>query len=499
MRQIVKRFPGVLANDHVDFSVAAGEVHVLLGENGAGKSTLMQILYGFLRMDEGEILIGGKSVRIDSPKTAIALGIGMLHQDFTLADSLTVVENTILGLKQSFGPVLRIRRASERLRLLSSRYGLAVDPSAVVGTLPIGVRQRVEILKLLYRDAKVLILDEPTAVLTSPEKDRLFSVLRSLRAEGHSILLITHKLHEIMELADRVTVMRDGRAVVTVDTRHTNEAELSQLMFGREMNLRVEKESNIPGLVRLSIRDLRVRGDVGQESVRGISLDVHEGEIVGIAGVEGNGQAEMAQAILRLRPIQGGEINLPLSTKAEGRGNSISYVPADRRFVGSVAVMSIADNSVLGSQWERMRGPFMDHTAKRLHARELVRRFGVRCATLETSAEQLSGGNLQKLILGREILRDAKVMVVEQPTRGLDAGAVTTIWKELLRERKKGTAILLISAELEELLSLCDRIAVIFEGRIVGIVEGAVATMETIGRLMAGSVPDLATEADSHA
>lgn len=490
MRAIVKRFPGVLANDHVDLTVEAGEIHALLGENGAGKSTLVQILYGFHPMDSGEILIDGIPAKIDSPKDAIALGIGMVHQEFMLVQRFTATQNIVLGAKGT-GPLLDIKADSARLKKMSERHHLAIDPDARIDSLPIGVQQRVEILKLLYRDAKLLILDEPTAVLTPPEKDRLFSVLRSLRAEGRSIIIVTHKLHEIMELADRVTILRDGRTVGTVATAATLASELARLMVGREVNLHAEKQPLRRGECVLSVRNLRVRDTNGHEKVRGLSLDIHCGEIVGIAGVDGNGQSQLAEAILNLRPIASGQVFLEGKevtnlTVAEHRARGLGYVPADRRGVGSVAHLSIADNLILGSQRSRTRRGFLDRPSIRAYARMIVTRFGVRSVGIDTAAGKLSGGNLQKVILAREIMRGTKALVVEQPTRGLDVGAIESIWKELLRERDSGTAILLISAELEELLNLADLIAVIFNGQIVGVVDAKSANIELLGSMMAG-------------
>jgi general nucleoside transport system ATP-binding protein len=357
--------------------------------------------------------------------------------------------------------------------------------------LPIGVQQRVEILKLLYRDARLLILDEPTAVLTTHEKDQLFTVLRGLRAQGRSIVIVTHKLQEILELADRVTVMRDGRVVGAVSTRDTSEHELARLMVGRDVNLRAHRAPVERGRAVLRVEGLRVRDDVGQEKVCGVSLEVHAGEILGIAGVDGNGQSQLAEAIMHLRPAHQGHVflddrevtRLPV---AQHRALGLSYVPADRRHVGSITDLSIADNAILGSQRKRTRGLFLDKRRIREHAEGLMARFAVRANTPNTIAGKLSGGNLQKLILGREILQDAPAMVVEQPTRGLDVGAVEAVWIELLRERERGKAILLISAELEELMNLCDRIAVMFEGRIAGILDAAGVTSEKLGLMISG-------------
>jgi general nucleoside transport system ATP-binding protein len=490
MRKIVKRFPGVVANSDVDLTIEPGEIHALLGENGAGKSTLMQILYGFHSMDSGSILIDDKPVEIRSPKDAIALGIGMVHQEFMLVRRFSVVENTVLGLKG-----FHLREAAQRLRSLSDQHHLAIDPYAQVQHLPIGVQQRVEILKLLYRDARLLILDEPTAVLTTHEKDQLFNVLRGLRNQGRSIVIVTHKLQEIIDLADRVTVMRDGRVVATVSTRQTSEQELARLMVGRDVNLRAQRTPIERGRAVLRVDGLHVRDEVGQEKVRGISLDVHAGEIVGIAGVDGNGQSQLAEAIMHLRPAYKGSVFLDghevtRLTVAQHRALGLSYVPADRRHVGSITEMPVAENAILGSQRKHTRGLFLDRQRIREHAEKLIARFGVRATSIGTLAGKLSGGNLQKLILGREILQDRAAMVVEQPTRGLDVGAVEAVWLELLHERHRGKAILLISAELEELMNLADRIAVMFEGQIVGILDAADVTTEKLGLMISGLSAD---------
>ncbi len=494
MRNIVKRFPGVLANNRVNLTIQLGEIHALVGENGAGKSTLMQILYGFHAMDSGEILIDGERVHLGSPKDAIARGIGMVHQEFMLVRPFSVAENTVLGLRDGGGPLLDLQKASARLRDLSNRHGLALDPGARVGSLPIGVQQRVEILKLLYRDARLLILDEPTAVLTPQEKDRLFAILRKLREDGRSVVIVTHKLSEIMELADRVTVMRDGQVVATRAIGSTSERDLTQLMVGREVNLRVEKSSRVRGEPVLQIKDLRVEDESGLEKVRGLSLDVHAGEILGIAGVDGNGQSELAEAIMHLREIKAGRVllrgaDVTTLSVARHRAMGISYVPADRRHVGSITAMTVADNAILGQQRKHAGRFFRSVQDARHSAQTLVSRFGIRSSGIDGAAGKLSGGNLQKLILGREITRGSAALIVEQPTRGLDIGAVESIWRELLLAREEGKAILLISAEMEELLNLADRIAVMFEGRIMGIVEAAGASVEQIGLMMAGIAP----------
>ena len=509
MRNIVKRFPGVLANDGVNLTIRAGEIHALLGENGAGKSTLMQILYGFYSMDSGEILIDGERVHLSSSKQAIGLGIGMVHQEFMLVRQFSVVENVVLGLQEAVGPWLDLRGASQRLRDLSHRHGLALDPSAKVGSLPVGVQQRVEIVKLLYRHARLLILDEPTAVLTPQEKEHLFAVLRALRSDGRSVVIVTHKLGEIMELADRVTVMRDGKVVAVRDIASTSEQELTQLMVGREVNLRADKSIQKAGKPILQVKQLRIEDETGRPRVRGLSLEVRAGEILGIAGVDGNGQSELAEAVMHLRKIKGGQVLLHDAevthlSLAQHRLRGISYVPADRRRVGSVTEMTVADNAILGLQRKYRGRVFRRVREARESARALIARFGVRSSGIDVAAGKLSGGNLQKLILGREIMRGAAALVVEHPTRGLDVGAIEAVWQELLRARQEGKAILLISAELDELLNLADRIAVMFEGRLMGIVDAAKASAEQIGRMMAGipaggaATSTAATEESAH-
>lgn len=493
MRDVVKRFPGVLANDRVSLTIRAGEVHALLGENGAGKSTLMQILYGLHSMDSGEVSIDGQAVRIRSPRDAIALGIGMVHQEFMLIPPFSVAENTVLGTGGTWS-VLNVKKAAARVKDLSDRYRLALEPTAKVADLPIGVQQRVEILKLLNRDARILILDEPTAVLTPQEKDHLFHVLRNLREAGRSVVLVTHKLGEVMEIANRVTVLRDGEvAGETLNIAQTSEAGLARRMVGRDVNLHAERSEAAPGAPVLCVENLHVRGDSGREKVRGVSLEVRRGEILGIAGVDGNGQSELAQAIMNLRSIESGSValngtDMTRRSVADHRTEGIAYVPADRRHLGSVVEMSIVDNAILGLRPDHgKKGLFRSACKERETADQLVRRFDVRTKSLDLAAGNLSGGNLQKLILGREILQGTAALVVEHPTRGLDIGAVESVWQELRRSRWEGMAVLLISAELEELLNLADRIAVMFEGRIVGTLEAASASIEAMGPMMAGS------------
>jgi simple sugar transport system ATP-binding protein len=506
MKDIVKRFPGVVANDHINLTIEEGEIHALLGENGAGKSTLMQILYGLYQRDSGEILVRGQPVEIHSPSDAIALGIGMIHQDFMLIQPFTVVENVVMGLDEpGSGPLLDLPKAAARLQALSQQHGLAVDPAARVQHLPVGVQQRVEILKLLYRNAKLLILDEPTAVLTPQEVEGLMEVVRSLRAEGHSVVFITHKLHEVMAAADQVTILRDGKVIATVKTADTNARELARMMVGREVVFRIDKKASEPGKKVLAIEAVHADDDAGNPKVRGISLDLHAGEIVGLAGVDGNGQSELAEALMNLRPIKQGKVwleqtDLTHLTPAAHRKANVAYIPADRRQVGSVGPISIAYNSILGSfrQFATAFNWLIQEQRVNLNARSLVERFDVRTPSIKLEAGKLSGGNLQKVVLGREVMRQPKVLIAEQPTRGLDVGATEFVQRQLLAERERGAAILLISAELEEILTLSDRIAVIYGGEIMGILEARDADIETIGLMMAGTHADKLSEVTSH-
>jgi len=416
-----------------------------------------------------------------------------------LVQPFSVVENTVLGFHGAELSRVDLTASVVRLKELSESYGLALDPFARVSDLPIGVQQRVEIIKLLYRDARLLILDEPTAVLTPQEKDKLFAVLRTLREGGHAVLLVTHKLGEIMEIADRVTVMRDGRTIETLAVAETSEAELARKMVGRDVALRSEKPAQSAGAPTLHIENLRVRDDIGHEKVRGVSLQVRAGEILGIAGVDGNGQSELAESVMNLRPAESGRflldgLDLTKLSVAGRRRAGLAYVPADRRGVGSVAQMTVADNAILGAEHS---GFFRDIRGDREAAQKLVAQFGVRAASIDAAAGKLSGGNLQKLILGREIMRGSKALVVEHPTRGLDVGAIESVRAELLGARAAGKAILVISAELEELLNIADRVAVMFEGRIMDILDPATASLEQIGALMAGLPPGGASPAAS--
>jgi len=493
LNNITKRFARVTANDSVSMAVRAGEIHALLGENGAGKSTLMQILYGLYHPDAGEIIVDGQPVQLRDPSDAIACGIGMVHQEFMLVQPMSVVENVVLGLKESAWGRLDLSAAAARLQALSARHGLAVDPWAKVHHLPIGVQQRVEILKLLYRDAQVLILDEPTAVLTPQEKAGLFATLRSLRAEGRSVIIVTHKLYEIMAIADRVSVMRAGKMVETVAVSATSETDLARRMVGRDVVLRVDKAPCKTGANVLHVDNIALRDESGRQKIWRVSLKVAAGEILGIAGVDGNGQSELADALLNLRAIEAGRIwlggeDITQASPAQRRAKGIGFIPADRRGVGSVTALSIIDNAMLGAQrsFTRARGWLLDRKKMAQHAQSIIAHFQVHTPDAEFEAGKLSGGNLQKLILGREVARTPRLLVVEQPTRGLDVGAVQAVWQGLLAARDSGCAILMISAELEEILNLSDRIAVMYGGQIAGVLDAREATAEKLGELMAG-------------
>jgi len=494
MRGITKAWPGVVANNGVDLSVRAGEIHALVGENGAGKSTLMNILYGLIRPDAGEILLGGAPTRIAGARDAIAHGIGMVHQHFMLIPVFSVGENVMLGREPVTGGAFYDHaRARREIEKLTQRYGLALDPDARTGDLPVGLQQRVEIVKVLYRGADILILDEPTGVLTPQESAELFGVLRDLVKNGKTIIFISHKLREVLEISDRITVMRRGKVVGHLVTKDTNEQEIATMMVGRAVLLRVDKKPAKPGPAALHIENLTARSDQGLPALRDVSLDLHQGEILGIAGVEGNGQSELVEVLAGTRHATGGRIMLgdrdvtAFDARAD-RDLGIAHIPEDRRGAGLVLNFSIADNMVLGRQrapafsW---RGVVLRLGAIGEWAQRLVKEFDIRAPGIGTAARALSGGNQQKIIVAREMASRPRVLLAAQPTRGVDIGAIEFIHRQLVAERDEGTAVLLVSAELDEIRSLSDRIAIIYEGRIVSI-EPADTPEERLGLLMTG-------------
>ncbi|HKY25388.1 MAG TPA: ABC transporter ATP-binding protein [Gaiella sp.] len=495
MRGITKRFPGVVANDGVDFEAAVGEVHALLGENGAGKSTLSNILTGLYHPDAGELHVRGQPVAFGSPRDALDVGIGMVHQHFRLVEPFTVAENVVLGDHRDVGRSFLLHRAEieQRVAELAKRYGLAVDPRARIWQLSVGEQQRVEILKALYRDATILILDEPTAVLTPQEAEALFQTLRAMAAEERTVIFISHKLHEVMAVADRITVLRDGRSIATVRVPDVTRHELAALMVGRDVEVARRREPASIGDVVLEVRGLSVRGDRGVEALRDVTVTVRAGEVLGVAGVAGNGQRELAEAITGLRPILEGRVEVGGRALAAGDPRSaieagVAHVPEDRLHTGVAPNLSIASNVVLKSYRRGgvTRGPFLLLGKIRERAVELIRRYDVRTSGPRVPAGVLSGGNLQKVVLGREFSGRPKVLVVAAPTRGLDVGAIETVHGYLREAAADGVAVLLISEDLDEVQTLADRIVVMYEGSIVGEVDARSATVDELGRLMAG-------------
>lgn len=494
MQGIGKEFAGIVANDDITLAIRRGEIHALLGENGAGKSTLMNMLFGLYQPDRGVIKVHGQTVEITSPKVATALGIGMVHQHFQLVHNFTVTENIILGMEpQRFG-IVSTEAARERIQELSQSYGLHVDPDAKIEDISVGMQQRVEILKMLYREAQVLIFDEPTAVLTPQETTELMGIMKNLAAQGKSVIFITHKLKEIKAAADRCTVIRRGRHIATVDVGLYSKEELAEMMVGRRVFLKVDKEPSTPGDVLLEIKDLTVVGQRNVPAVKGFSLSVQGGEIVGIAGIDGNGQAELIDAITGLRKIQGGQIllrgvDISSFTVKERIQAGLAHVPEDRHKRGLILDYSVEDNLVIDIYDQP---PFSKHcvlnrSAIRQYAQEIMDHFDVRAAEGPTTiARSLSGGNQQKAIIAREIDRNPKVLLAIQPTRGLDAGSIEYVHRRLLAQRDKGFAVLLVSVELEEILSLADRIAVICQGELMGIVGADEASEHRLGLMMAG-------------
>ena len=503
MKQITKVFPGTVANDHIDFDVERGEIHVLLGENGAGKTTLMNILYGLYKPTSGDIYIDGVKEEIRSPNDAIALGIGMVHQHFMLVENFTVAENIVLGNEPSTRGILDMEAARAAVRDVSDRFGLAVDPDARIEDISVGLAQRVEILKALYRGAEILIMDEPTAVLTPQEIDDLGTILKNLTREGKSIILITHKLKEVLEMSDRTTILRRGVVVGTVRTSDTTADELAEMMVGRQVSFSSDKHEKQAGNFILHVDKLTVKDHRGIEAVRQVSFDVREGEILAIAGVDGNGQKELVEALTGLIATESGRVTLcgcditgkdPRTVIEAGTG----HIPEDRHKRGLVLQSSLFENLILGYHY---KPPFakhgrMDPVKIVEHGNRLIEEFDVRTPSGSVTAGSLSGGNQQKVIVAREFYKDPPLLIASQPTRGLDVGAIEFVHKRLLELRDSNKAVLLVSLELDEVMKLADRIAVIYQGRIVGIVDAADATERMLGLMMAGGSPEGRTAAD---
>jgi simple sugar transport system ATP-binding protein len=511
MRGITKRYPGVVANDAIDLEIRPGEIHALLGENGAGKTTLMNVLYGLARPDEGTISLDGEVVEIAGPADAIRRGISMVHQHFMLVPVLSVADNILLGEETMRGPIF-IDRAEAKRRIieLGRRFGFELDPDAKVGTLSVGWQQRVEILKALYRNARILVLDEPTAVLTPQETTEIFAVLRRLAAEGHSIVFISHKLYEVLEIADRITVIRRGRVVGQRLPAETGEDDLAELMVGREVQLTVDRGESHPAAARLVIAGLRVKDDRGHEVVDSVDLEVRGGEVLGVAGVAGNGQDELVEAIMGLRKTAAGSVTLDGSAITGQRPRAIcdagvGYVPGDRQRYGLVLSFPIADNLILNSYHRApfSRGVLRDQAAIEANAKERIELFDVRTPSADAAAGTLSGGNQQKVVVAREFGRQLSLLVLDQPTRGLDVGSIEFIHRRTIEKRDAGTAVLLVSAELDEVLELSDRIVVMYRGRIVAERDGRTADKNEIGLLMAtggkreGTAPEAVAGAPS--
>jgi simple sugar transport system ATP-binding protein len=494
MRNVTKRFPGVLANDHIHFQLEKGEIHALLGENGAGKSTLMNILYGLYSQDEGQILLNGREVEINESNDAIRLGIGMVHQHFMLIPVMTVAENIILGLEiVKNGFVLDQKTAARRIQDLSRKHGLEIDPNAYIKDLPVGTQQRVEIIKALYREADILILDEPTAVLTPQEAEELFVIMRSLAAQGKSIVFITHKLREVFAVADRITVLRNGHVVGTTTPDQATRESLAEMMVGREVILTVSKKLARPASVVMQVESLRALDDRDAVAVDGASFEVREGEVLGIAGVQGNGQTELVEVLTGLRSSQAGRVTICGVDVTHGSPRKIAeqgvaHIPEDRHEYGMVPGYPIADNLILNIYYQKpfARGAVLDSRAIEDHALRLVHEFDIRTPSVYTPASSLSGGNQQKMVVAREFSRPIKLLIASQPTRGLDVGSIEFIHSRLVAARDQGVAVLLVSAELDEIMSLSDRIAVMYKGQIIATLEASQASREELGLLMAG-------------
>jgi ABC-type uncharacterized transport system ATPase subunit len=492
LRDISKRFPGVLANDRVRFDVRAGEIHALLGENGAGKSTLMKILYGLYHPDEGEIRLNGTPVSFHSPADALTQGIGMIHQHFMLVPTLTVTENVALGMKS--GPLLDLKQVRKQLVRLSETYGLKIDPDAYVWQLSVGEQQRVEIVKALLLGGALLILDEPTAVLTPQEVSELFVTLKQMREQGHALIFISHKLYEVQELCDRITVMRDGRVVDTIANNGVEQRTLARMMVGRDVQFQPDRTEIKAGEVKLEIRGLCAQNDRDLPALRDVSLELRAGEILGVAGVSGNGQRELAECIAGLRTSSSGTVTLngkalvglPVQERLKA---GLSFVPEERNRHGTIGSFSVAENAILQSNNapQFLSGPFYNFDSIRRFTVDLIQKFNIKTPGHETPIKNLSGGNVQKLILARELSRQPVVLIAAQPTRGVDIGASEYIRSVLMQQRSDGVAILLISEDLDEILGLSDRLAVMYEGQVVGIVPREQADVEMLGLMMAGA------------
>jgi ABC-type uncharacterized transport system ATPase subunit len=491
MRGIKKTFPGVVANDNVNLQLRRGEIHALLGENGAGKTTLMNVLYGMYRPDEGEILVNGKRVAFNSPQDAIAMKIGMIHQHFMLVQAMNVCDNVILGLKSN-KVVLDEISAQERIQDLANTYSLKVDPHSFIWQLSVGEQQRVEILKAIYREANILILDEPTAVLTPPEIKDLFRVLRKMKDEGKSIVYISHKLDEVMDISDVISVLRLGKVVAEVSTKETSKVELARMMVGREVIFRLSKAATKIGEPILEVQEVSALNDRKIVALKKVSFTVREGEILGLAGVSGNGQRELADILIGLRKVTGGSVKLggvdvTNTNPREMADMKVGFIPEDRVGVGLVMNLPILNNAILKEYRGFSKGPLLDYAAASEYTGRIIKEFSVKTPNMRYPTKTLSGGNLQKLILARELARNPRLLIASQPTRGLDVGATEEIRSKLLEERSQGRGVLLISEDLDEIFSLSDRIAVIFEGQIMGIVQAEDAKLEDVGLMMAGS------------
>lgn len=497
MKNITKIFPGVIANSDVNFDLKKGEIHVLLGENGAGKTTLMNVLYGLYQAEKGELFVKGEKVKFKGPSDAIAAGVGMVHQHFMLVHNFTIAESIILGSEPKKGFKINMKKAKEDVEALAKKYGFNINPDDIIEDITVGQQQKVEIIKALYRGADILILDEPTAVLTPQEIEELGNILDNLTKEGKSVILITHKLKEVMSMSDRVTIVRRGKVIDTVETKETNIDELAELMVGRKVNLKVDKKELEVGDVILKIENLKALDARELPVLNGVNLELHKGEILGIAGVDGNGQSELIEVITGLRKSTSGEVlfrgkDITGFTPREVSEEGVGHVPEDRHKRGLVLKYSLAENAILGNHYKEpfSKGVVMDYGSIKEYARKLIDEFDVRTPSENVNASSLSGGNQQKMVVAREISKDPEMIIVAQPTRGLDVGAIEYIHKRLVAERDNGRAVLLVSLELDEIMSLSDRIAVMYDGEIVGVLDSKDATEQKLGILMAGGSID---------